>query len=811
MSPATRLEIGVLGTFSLRFGSTDVRLPGRKACAVIGYLALADAHESTREVLMGLLWSESSESKARASLRQVVHEVQNTFQDAGFAGFHADRLILRLSPESISVDMLDALRLAKEGHAHPKLFFKHRVMEILLRDLETTDREYREWLTAKRQTLHEQIVDQLVSSCRTSAHGSNRLELSRAILNLDPTHEEAARSIMRAQAALGDPSGALRVYKNLWDTLGDEFDIEPAKETQELVASIKLGQPVAVAALETPRTIVVAQSVQTAQARASTAEQLENSVRSLINPYGGRLSARQDNSYVLDFPDPRAAVQAALSVNDMHAGPDGASPRRILRMGAHTSGALGEGHAAAKETADQLATLAEPGELLVSDQVRDVLTDGLDAFIEDVSDRKAHAPSPLRAYRASAPARQLSDLQGSNIHPVLAIVPFELESKQPKHLLIGEVLAEEMIASFCGAKELAVISRLSTRAFRGRDSSLEELRKRLQANYVLSGSYRVRDNSVELQVEFADVRSETALWRREFKERISVILSGQTELVGEIVAAISASVLMRELDRARSRPLDTLENYSLLLAAINLSHRTSPDSFAKARNLLELLMDRLPAHPLPLAWFAKWHIFRINQGWSDDRASDSQRALDYATRAIESDPSCSIALTVNAWANLSLRKRFDVAEDFFERAVEANPNDSTAWLLKGTMHAFKGQGSTAVTAARRAIRLSPLDPRRSYYDSLAATAHLSAGDFAHAIELAKRSLRVDKLHLSTLRALAIAQFLSGQVDDARQTVATLLKRDPTFTVSKYLTVHPAAEFKTGQLWAEALGNAGLPR
>jgi hypothetical protein len=128
-------------------------------------------------------------------------------------------------------------------------------------------------------------------------------------------------------------------------------------------------------------------------------------------------------------------------------------------MGAHTSGALGEGHAAAKETADQLATLAEPGELLVSDQVRDVLTDGLDAFIEDVSDRKAHAPSPLRAYRASAPARQLSDLQGSNIHPVLAIVPFELESKQPKHLLIGEVLAEEMIASFCGAKELAVISR----------------------------------------------------------------------------------------------------------------------------------------------------------------------------------------------------------------------------------------------------------------------------------------------------------------------------------------------------------------
>jgi len=814
MPAATRLEISLLGTFSLRLGSTEIRMPGRKACALIGYLALADAHESTREALLALLWSESSEGKARASLRQVVHEVHGAFLDAGFAGFHSDRLILRLSPETISVDMLEALRLAKDGHAHPKLFFKQRAMESLLRDLETTDREYREWLTAKRQTLHEQIVDRLASSCRTSAQGSNRLELSRAILNLDPTHEEAARNIMRAQAALGDASGALRVYKNLWVTLENEFDIEPAKETQELVVSIKLGQPVAVAALETPRTIVVAQSAQTArtaQGRTRAAEQLEAAVRNLVGPYGGRLSAREDNTYVLDFPDPRAAVQAALSINDLRGDADQRTAQPALRMGAHVSGALGEGRASAKEVADQLATLAEPGELLVSDQVRDVLTDGLDALIEDTSGREPQGPLSLHAYRVSAPTRQQSSLQEGNIHPVLAIIPFELVSKQAKHLLVGEVMAEEMIASFCATKELAVISRLSTRAFRGRSSSLEELRQRLQANYVLSGSYNVRGNNVELQAELTDARSETVLWRREFKESISAILNGSAELVGEMVASISASVLTRELDRARSRPLETLENYSLLMAAINLSHRTSLGSFGQARGLLELLAERLPAHPLPLAWLAKWHVFKVNQGWSEDRASDSQHALDCATRAIESDPACSIALTVNAWANLSLRKRFDVADEFFERAVEANPNDSTAWLLKGTMHAFKGEGRTAVTAAQRAIHLSPLDPRRSYYDSLAAAAYLSAGDFERSIQLAQQSLRVDRQHLSTLRALTVAQFLSGREEEARRTMVELLRLEPTLTVSKYLSRHPAAELATGKLWAETLGAAGLPR
>jgi tetratricopeptide (TPR) repeat protein len=339
---------------------------------------------------------------------------------------------------------------------------------------------------------------------------------------------------------------------------------------------------------------------------------------------------------------------------------------------------------------------------------------------------------------------------------------------------------------------------------------LEEVRDRLGADYVLSGTYGVRANAVELRTEFADARSGTVLWRRDFKENINAILSSSTELVGEIVAATGASILNRELDRARSRPLETLENYALLMAAINLSHRTTPASFAQARVLLQLLVERLPAHPLPLAWLAKWHVFRVNQGWSDDLEADAQLALDFATQAIDSDPSCAIALTVDAWANLSLRKRFDVADQRFQQAVEANPSDSIAWLLKGMMHAFRGEGRTAVASAQRAIHLSPLDPRRSYYDSLAATAHLSAGNFKSAIELAERSLRVDRLHASTLRALAIAQFLSGREDDARSTVAALLRVDPTSTVARYLRRHPAAAFATGRLWAETLGKAGLP-
>ena len=126
------------------------------------------------------------------------------------------------------------------------------------------------------------------------------------------------------------------------------------------------------------------------------------------------------------------------------------------------------------------------------------------------------------------------------------------------------------------------------------------------------------------------------------------------------------------------------------------------------------------------------------------------------------------------------------------------------------MHSFRGEGESAIGAAERALRLSPLDPRRSYYESHAAAAANSAGQYDRAIELAQRSLRVNSLHASALRALAVAQVGSGRIEEARETVAALLRIEPTLTVSRYLARNPIGEFAIGKRVGEALRVAGLP-
>jgi hypothetical protein len=93
---------------------------------------------------------------------------------------------------------------------------------------------------------------------------------------------------------------------------------------------------------------------------------------------------------------------------------------------------------------------------------------------------------------------------------------------------------------------------------------------------------------------------------------------------------------------------------------------------------------------------------------------------------------------------------------------------------------------------------------------LVASAYCAANQFDRAVDLSKRSLRINRLHSSTLRTLVCSLALSDRIDEARQMAAELMKLEPNLTVSGYLARHPAASFWTGRVWSEALRRAGVP-
>ena len=239
-----RVQVSLLPALSISVDGRDIALRNRKSRALLAYMALSDLAENTRDRLVGLLWSETEEEKARASLRQALYEIRNALEAAGSNAFSATKMAVALDRQRLDVDVQAMLLDAGEGRVHSALLERENLIENLLGEFEDTDPAFRVWLVAKRQTIQNRLVGHLEKTLG-SAHdpGDSTNDAAQALLNLDPTHEEAVRALMRARSRAGDIGGALSIYKRLWDQLSDEFDVEPSKETQELVARLKLAQP----------------------------------------------------------------------------------------------------------------------------------------------------------------------------------------------------------------------------------------------------------------------------------------------------------------------------------------------------------------------------------------------------------------------------------------------------------------------------------------------------------------------------------------------------------------------------------------
>jgi adenylate cyclase len=547
-------------------------------------------------------------------------------------------------------------------------------------------------------------------------------------------------------------------------------------------------------------------------------DRIENDV---LVTHGGRFVHGSGDGVMLEFSETCPAVRAAFAIQSLfHSLNEGVPPERLMlaRIGVHRGRVIPARRdilGSSPNLAQRLTTIAGPGEIVVSAVVRDQLTDDLDAEIEDLGECfLKHVAQPVRGYRVGPPGPRPIIEPGSasqvQLRPAIAVIPFSGRGIDAEHRVLGEVFADDIISALSRAADLNVISRLSTTAFRDRDAAPHEIGKHLSVTYVLSGTYRVSGRDVVLVAELAEAASGEIVWGDKFTGQVSDILRGEDKLIHDIVARVSAAILNRELERTRLEALPTLQSYTLLMGAITLMHRGSSVDFDRSRQMLEIVAERSRRLATPHAWLAKWHVLRFNRGKSKDRKDEAQRALDCTKRALDAEPTCSLALTIDGFVHTNLLKRLDIAQERYDLALEVNPNDSLAHLLKGTLHAFKGEGPVAVRETEHALKLSPLDPLKYFYESLAATAAHSAGQYDRAIELAQRSLRSNRMHPSTLRALAIAQSQLGRMDDARKTVQELLRLEPNLTVSRYLENNPSGMYETGKVWSEALRRAGLP-
>jgi TolB-like protein/Flp pilus assembly protein TadD len=527
------------------------------------------------------------------------------------------------------------------------------------------------------------------------------------------------------------------------------------------------------------------------------------------------------DGFIAEFSDPVQALKCAFELHAELARFNAnlaSAPSLGMRLGIHVAdvivesfNVLGDG----VNVAARLAELANPGETIVSAEVRDQLTSGVEASVEDLGEQRLRNRSrAVRAFRAwppsHKPAVNVSAAVQAHGRPSVAVIPFQLRSDDPRFESIGDGLADDVIAALSRMSDFFVISRLSTMAFRRAPLGVRRIGELLGVQYVLSGSVQTAYPQALLMAELADARDGRIVWSQRFQGDLADVFAMQGALARDVVRSVGPFVRSLELQRARITNFDQLDSYAITLRGVELMHRSVLEDFMQARTAFNTAIARDPVSPQPHAWLAKWHVLRVLIGSSENPAADMEAASACAAQALACDADDALALAVDAFVAAWSRHDLNAAEERLAQALAANPNEPLAWLHSGITHAWRGRGDEAVRCTDRALSLSPLDPMIYYFNALAGMANLVGERYDRAIELSNLSLRENRLHTPSLRTLAAAQVLSGRLDEARQTMSRLREMEPALTGSALRARYPGRETPQGERFIGALLTAGLP-
>jgi TolB-like protein/DNA-binding SARP family transcriptional activator len=212
-------------------GGEDVILRNRKTRAILAVLALAEGKRVSRNRLAGLFWDASTDAQARMGLRHALSEL-NRFVNHRTPGLvEIDRTAVRLNTDLCWIDAF-----APATH-----------FERLLDDLDGISSAFDHWLAAEREKFEhreraglERELKQLVEE---DAAPELQAAAARKLINFDPTHEGAVRSLMTAFAKMGDRVQAIREYERCLQALRSKADLPPSKETMAVYDAIRSTGP----------------------------------------------------------------------------------------------------------------------------------------------------------------------------------------------------------------------------------------------------------------------------------------------------------------------------------------------------------------------------------------------------------------------------------------------------------------------------------------------------------------------------------------------------------------------------------------
>jgi adenylate cyclase len=548
---------------------------------------------------------------------------------------------------------------------------------------------------------------------------------------------------------------------------------------------------------------------------------LNEIIRPAASQHGGRIVKSTGDGVLAEFPDARAAVAWASAVQTSMLAdyvPVGASrPPIVARISVHVDHVFvvsDDIYGPGVNVAARLQEYSEPGGIVLSDTVFDLVRDGLNRPVRDLGPlRLRNIPDPVRAYALDpiGPVPPVPQFRHEGALPSIAVLPLQNRDGDPSEDYFAEGIVEDITVSLAGLHELLVIARGSSLVMSRQHTDPHAIGRSLGVRYVLAGNVRRTPNRVRVAVQLHDVELGVSLWGDTAEGAPDELFEIQDRIVARVVAGIAPRVQSAELYRALRKRPQSFTAYDYTLHALDRIRSLEKETFIEAREYLEKAIAEDNSFAMPVAWLARWYSLLIGQGWSVNRRQDRETACDVAARAIELDGQNALALATYGHLRAYLFHDYDTALVYFDRALAACPNSAVAWILSSGTMSYVGRGEEAVRHAERAMRLSPFDQNLFSYYTFLGLAHYTNGAYDEAVKWGRIALSERPMYTANLRILAASLAAHGRLDEARDIAARLMSLEPGFTLDEFeRTLLPFRDRDRCVQYLDHLRQAGLP-
>jgi adenylate cyclase len=529
-----------------------------------------------------------------------------------------------------------------------------------------------------------------------------------------------------------------------------------------------------------------------------------------IETYHGRVFGSAGDSVIAEFASPVDAIVAAVEFQrNLRDRNNEVTPEDQMqfRVGLNLGDVIVEGdnlYGDGVNVAARLEPLAEPGGICVSGKFHDEVRRKLDlGFVSSGPQEMKNIEEPvhtfmveigssskvLEAFAVPAPAEPTPQAApeppttAETKVPAIAVLPFTNMGGDPEQEYFADGITEDIITNLSLWRTFPVISRNSSFTYRGKSHNLKQVASELGVRYIVEGSVRKGGNRVRITAQLIDAEEDHHLWSEKWDRTLEDIFDVQDEVSEAIARRVAPSVTGHEqvrLIRKRPKNLSAWEEY---LQGLNCYYNEAKHTdyedpgLTQARQHWEKAIELDPTLSDAYAYLSILSSSELVQRITKDPEKTLDEIMVHGRKAETLNPENPLALLGIAKCYF-FRGDHSTALDYAQRAVQFNPSFALSFYQQGLVQVHIGEYQHGESSILKAFELSPTDPELMYFHGLLYFACLGQEKYEEAlVAIDKALLR----HPDVGRHLGFRAAVLGHLERASEAKAAL---------DRYLSLRP---------------------